>query len=138
MKKLSLLLIVSLCVTSVSVAQTADEKAVAAAVESLRKAMVDPDKTALESLTAKELSYGHSNGLIEDQATFIDALVSGKSDFVSIELTNQTVKVVGKTALVRHELHGRSDTGAVNIGILLVWQKAGKGWKLLARQAYKL
>lgn len=138
MKTTLILLVVFLFSTLVTVAQTADEKAVAAAVESLRKAMVDPDKGALEKLTAKELSYGHSNGLVEDQAAFVDALVSGKSDFISINLTNQTVKVAGNTALVRHELHGQANSGPVNIGILLVWQRSGNAWKLLARQAYKL
>jgi len=138
MKKTPLLLIVLLFSTLVSIAQTADEKAVAATVENLRKAMLDGDKAKLEALTATELTYGHSSGTLEDKSQFVEALVSGKSDFTSINLTNQTVEVVGNVALVRHELHGQSDTGAVNIGILLVWKKDGKAWKLLARQAYKL
>lgn len=138
MKKTPLLLIVLLCSSLVSIAQSADEKAVAAAVENLRKAMLDGDKAKLEALAAPELTYGHSSGTLEDKAKFVDALASGKSDFSSINLTNQTIEVVGNVALVRHELHGQSDTGAVNIGILLVWKKDGKAWKLLARQAFKL
>ena len=138
MKKTPLLLIVLLFSTLVSIAQTADEKAVAATVENLRKAMLDGDKAKLEALTATELTYGHSSGTLEDKSQFVEALVSGKSDFTSINLTNQTIEVVGNVTLVRHELHGQSDTGAVNIGILLVWKKDGKAWKLLARQAYKL
>lgn len=138
MKKATFLLIASLFSYTVSIAQSADEKAVAAAVENLRKAMLDGDKARLEALAAPELTYGHSSGTLEDKSQFVEALVSGKSDFTSINLTNQTIEVVGNVALVRHELHGQSDTGAVNIGILLVWKKDGKAWKLLARQAYKL
>lgn len=138
MKKATFLLIASLFSYTVSIAQSADEKAVAAAVENLRKAMLDGDKAKLEALAAPELTYGHSSGTLEDKSQFVEALVSGKSDFTSINLTNQTIEVVGNVALVRHELHGQSDTGAVNIGILLVWKKDGKAWKLLARQAYKL
>lgn len=136
--KATILLIASLFSYTASIAQTADEKAVAAAVENLRKAMLDGDKGRLEALTAPELTYGHSSGTLEDKSQFVEALASGKSDFTSIDLTNQTIEVVGNVALVRHELHGQSDTGAVNIGILLVWKKDGKAWKLLARQAYKL
>lgn len=125
-----------------TVAQTKDEKSVATAVESLRKAIIDADKPALEKLTSEALSYGHSSGKIEDKAAFVDALVSGKSDFVSIELTEQTIKIVGNTAIVRHLLNGvTSDAGkpgTVKLSVLLIWQKQSKEWKLIARQAVKI
>jgi hypothetical protein len=67
MMKLILSLFVCCLVSStLLMAQTADEKAVAAAVEKLRKAMIAADKTTLEGLAAEELSYGHSNGLVEN------------------------------------------------------------------------
>ncbi|MDV3308486.1 MAG: nuclear transport factor 2 family protein [Cyclobacteriaceae bacterium] len=138
MRNVSLIALVALLSVMVASAQSREEKAVAAAVERLRQAMLDGDRTALESLTAAELSYGHSSGLIEDKKTFVDALVTGKSDFKEINLTNQTIKVAGNVAIVRHEMHGESNTGPVNIGILLVWQGKGDNWKLVARQAYKL
>jgi hypothetical protein len=123
-------------------AQSADEKAVAAAVEDLRKAMVDPNKATLEGMTVKELSYGHSNGLVEDQATFVEALAGGKSDFVSITLEDQTIKVVGNTAIVRHKLsadtNNNNTPGKVSLSVLLIWQKQSGKWKLIARQAVKL
>jgi ketosteroid isomerase-like protein len=123
-------------------AQTKAESAVLAAVENLRSAMVSGDRTALDRIAAPELSYGHSSGKQEDKVSFVESIASGKSDFVSIELKNQTVKVAGKTALVRHELHAKTNDGGkpgeVHLGILLVWQKQGGDWKLLARQAYKL
>ncbi|RYF14680.1 MAG: nuclear transport factor 2 family protein, partial [Flavobacteriales bacterium] len=59
-----------------------------------------------------------------------------------IDLKNQTIKITGKTAIVRHELHAKTNDGGkpgdVHIGIMLVWQQQGNDWKLLARQAYKL
>ena len=138
MRNVSLIALVALLSVMVASAQSREEKAVAAAVERLRQAMLDGDRTALESLTAAELSYGHSSGLIEDKKTFVDALVTGKSDFKEINLTNQTITVAGNVAIVRHEMHGESNTGPVNIGILLVWQGKGDNWKLVARQDYKL
>jgi len=123
-------------------AQSADEKAVAAAIEDLRKAMIDPSKAALEGMTVKELSYGHSNGLVEDQAAFVEALTSNKSDFVTITLEDQTIKIVGNTAIVRHKLsadtNNNNTPGKVNLAILLIWQKQSGKWKLLARQAVKI
>ena len=78
---------------------SAQEKEVSAAVEALRKTMVDPDKAVLDKLIADDLSYGHSSGVVQTKAEFIEALTSGKSDFVSIDLSQQTVRVVGNTAL---------------------------------------
>jgi hypothetical protein len=123
-------------------AQSADEKDVAAAVESLRKAMIDPNKATLEGITVKELSYGHSNGLVEDQPAFVEALASGKSDFLSITLEEQTIKIVGNTAIVRHKLsadtNNNNTPGKVSLAVLLIWQKQSGKWKLIARQAVKI
>ena len=125
-----------------SFAQDKEENAVAAAVETLRKAMIDPDKAILEKLTMDELSYGHSSGVVQTRQEFIEALTSGKSDFVTIELSQQTVKVIGKTALVRHILAGTTNDGGkpgtVKLSVLLVWQEVKGEWKLLARQAVKV
>ena len=142
MKQLLLLLVLGTSLGSSLYAQTKDENAVAAAVENLRKALVDPDKATLEKLTAPELSYGHSTGKVQDQAAFVDALVSGASDFVSIDLSEQTIKIAGNTAIVRHVLNGTNNDGGkpgvVKIAVLLVWVKQNKEWKLLARQAVKI
>lgn len=138
MKRISLITLAVLVAAMVASAQSREEKAVAAAVERLRQAMLDGDKAALESLVAAELSYGHSSGLVEDKKTFVDALVTGKSDFTEIRLTNQTITVAGTVAIVRHELHGEANSTPVNIGILLIWQGKGDTWRLVARQAYKL
>lgn len=123
-------------------AQSKEEKEVAAAVEKLKTAMVDGDKQALTNVAANELTYGHSSGKIEDKAAFVESIVSGKSDFVSIDLTDQTVKVSGNTAIVRHKLSAETNDngnpGSVKLGVLLVWQKQQGQWKLLARQAYKI
>jgi hypothetical protein len=126
-----------------AVAQTKAEQEVAAAVESLRKAMINPDQTVLESLTSEKLSYGHSSGKIEDRTSFVNTLVSGQSDFLDITLSDQTISVQDKVAVVRHKLSGNTNDpgkgpGTVNIGVMLVWVKEKGGWKLLGRQAFKL
>ncbi len=119
----------------------ADEKAVAGAVEALRKALVDPSKATLEKLTSPNLSYGHSNGNLQDQAAFVDALVSGSSDFVSVDLSNQTIKITGNVAVVRHTLTATTNDagkpGNTKLSVLQVWIKQNREWKLLARQAVK-
>ncbi|RYG15364.1 MAG: nuclear transport factor 2 family protein [Chitinophagaceae bacterium] len=140
MKKL--ILIIALMSSPYLYAQNKTEAALLNAVDRLKNAMISGERQALEDIALADLSYGHSGGKLENKAAFVEAIASGKSDFVSIDLKNQTVKITGKTAIVRHELHAKTNDGGkpgdVHIGIMLVWQKQGKDWKLLARQAYKL
>jgi len=122
--------------------QSKDEAAVAAAVEKLRQAMVDGNKEALESITSDKLSYGHSSGLVENKTEFVDKLVSGKSDFITIELKDQAISVSGSTAIVRHKLNATTSDngkpGEAHLSVLLIFQNDHKQWKLLARQAVKI
>lgn len=123
-------------------AQTKAEKQVALAVENVKLAMISGDRNALENVAAEGLSYGHSSGKVEDKASFVESIASGKSDFVTIDLLDQTIDVSKKTAVVRHKLSAKTNDngnpGTVNIGVLLIFQKQGGDWKLLARQAFKL
>ncbi len=122
-------------------AQSKQETAVANAVEQLRKAMVDADSVMLDNLTMDELSYGHSGGHVDDKKEFVQKITSGKSDFISINLSEQTITLSGKTAVVRHKLNAFTNDngkpGEVHLLVLLVWQKIDGKWKLLARQAVK-
>ena len=122
-------------------AQSKDETDVAAAVEKLRKAMVDGDKKELEDIVMDKLSYGHSGGHVEGKAEFVDKIVTGKSDFVTIDLSDQTIEISGNIAVVRHKLEAKTNDngkpGDVHLLVLLVFQKDHKHWKLLARQAVK-
>ena len=130
------------CTNNQLKAQSGTEKQVAEAVEKLRKAMIDGDRGALEAIADPKLSYGHSGGLIENKAEFVEKIAGGKSDFVTIDLTEQTITLSGKTAIVRHQLYATTNDagvpGTVKLKVLLVFQKSKEGWRLLARQAVKL
>lgn len=119
-----------------------EEMAVAARVETLRQAMIGADGNRLKELTSAGLSYGHSSGVVQSQAVFIEKIVTGESDFVTIEFQNQTIDIVGDAAIVRHNLVAHTKDGGVDkdikIGIMLVWQKQKDKWLLIARQAFKL
>jgi hypothetical protein len=122
-------------------AQSKNEKAIAAATESLRKAMVDADSVMLDKLTSEKLTYGHSGGHVEGKQEFISKIVTGKSVFVTMELSEQTISVSKNIAMVRHKLHAMTNDngkpGEVHLLVLLIWQKLHGNWKLVARQAVK-
>ncbi|MCE6992149.1 nuclear transport factor 2 family protein [Dyadobacter sp. CY323] len=136
-------IITFLMISQMTMAQSKEESEVAKAVEELKALLVEPAQKGLEAISAKELSYGHSNGLVEDQKTFVESLMSKKYDFVTMDLTEQTIKIVGNAAIVRHILTAKTDDagkgpGTANIKVLQVWQKQGNKWVLIARQAVKI
>lgn len=119
-----------------------EETVVANSVEAFRKALIDPTENNLKALTSADLSYGHSSGVLQDQKVFIEKLLNGESDFVTIEFQNQSIQITGDVAVVRHNLAAHTkDSGVekdIKIGNVLVWQKQKNKWLLIARQAFKL
>ncbi len=140
MKKILIVITFLLTVVVVNAQRKAD-KAVTKKVEQFRKAMIDADAAMLTQLTDDNLSYGHSSGAIDDKKMFVEKITSGQSDFVTLNLSQQTITVTKHTAIVRHVLKATTNDngkpGEVTLKVLLVWHKANGEWKLLARQAVK-
>jgi len=115
--------------------------AVAQAVEALRKAIFGQEKPQLETLCAEQLSYGHSDGRVENKAQFINGVMTRKAILKSLTLSDHTIAIVGTDAIARHTWASESETDgkptSTKIGVLQVWQKQGGTWKLLARQSVR-
>lgn len=120
------------------------ESDVAMAVNQLIKGMITADETILQSITADELVYGHSSGKVQNKSEFIAEILSGQPlVYVSIEPLEQTIRLSGNAAVVRHIFTAETkdtvgEPGNLRIGNMLVWQLQNGTWKLLARQAYRL
>ena len=125
-------------------AASGDEDAVGKNVEAFRAAQFAANAEALASLCAAELSYSHSDGRVEDKATFIANATNGKSKWLSLEYKDPKIRVVGPAAIVRFNWVGEAEAVAdgkkssTNLHILMNWQKQGADWKLLSRGATKL
>jgi len=123
-------------------AEAGDEESVAQSVEILRKAQLEADRSKLEQVTSAQVSYGHSDGRTETKEQFIHGVMTRKQTVKSLDFPELKTAVVGNAAIVRHiylsqsELDGKATT--TKIGALQVWQKQDGGWKLLARQGFRL
>lgn len=139
MKHLFLLAALAFCITAA--AQRSYEEQVQKTVAQFVKAMEDSDLKTLNSLTAAKLTYGHSSGKIETKDQFLQTFKTGTSDFVKINITDQTIDITATTAIVRHLLdadtNDNNKPGHVTLKVMTVWQKQGNKWVLLARQAVK-
>ena len=139
----SRILLLALCFLSyINIKAQSGKKEIESSIEALNKAIISQDKPVLEKLTAEELSYGHSTGLVEDKVAFVKDILSGATKFSQIDNTDQTVNLSGDVAIVRSicSIKGTKEGGPldIKIGMLMIWKKDGINWKLLTRQGYKL
>ena len=128
---------------SVVQAQTKDKQEVLDRVEAWRKAVLGQDVKMLDKLFADELTYGHSNSVMDTKKSFITSIGTKKEVYNELNLDDMDVTIVGNNALVRHKMTGNvtladGTISKPNLGVLQVWNKTKKGWQLLARQAFKL
>jgi hypothetical protein len=128
------------CATPVARAADADARDVAAASERLRQLMLAPDGAALGALLHERLTYGHSAGKVDSKSSLIQSLLTRSSAFARIDVSQQSVDVVGDVAHVRHVFDADTvpvgrPAAKVHLQVLGVWLRTATGWQLLARQA---
>lgn len=124
-----------------SFAQTKDEQKVLDNVKLLHNTIFGTkDSLTLEKYAAKEVTYGHSHGNVQDRKTYINSVSHNKSVYTDMAANNITVIINGNTAVSRYLLTGTETNkdGKVTqlkLNILQVWVKEKKEWKMIARQA---
>jgi ketosteroid isomerase-like protein len=143
MKKI-LAFVISLMLVFAVNAQNGDDLAIAAKVETLNKAIfVNKDITALETLLATEITYGHSGGKVETRAEMIKGVMDDTKTYSDVKTEVGRILFSGKSVVVRHIISAtqKEKDGKVSplkLQVMQVWVKEKKAWKLLARQAVKL
>ena len=123
-------------------AAAGEDAALAQSIETLREGILKADKTKLDRVAASQISYGHSDGRVQNKQEFIDGVMTRKQTQKSLTFPELKAFVVGDMAVARHiylgesELNGKQTT--TRIGALQVWQRQDGAWKLVARQGFKL
>ena len=106
------------------------------------KAAAKGDGMVLDKLLAGDLYHVHASGNIEDKATYVGSLVSGKRKHEPIVPQEVKVRVYGDTAVstgkfkmvAYKEGMPKPMVDQVNIYIH-VWRKTPQGWQLAVHQA---
>ena len=134
------LIVISMC--NSTFAQSNDEALVARALERFNDVMVHPDSLVLADIASDDLVYVHSSGTVRNKQGFIDEFMKRWTNFSKVTISDQTIKISGDNAIVRHRLvadaHNPGYPPVVDIIILMVWRKENGRWKMLARQAAKI
>lgn len=131
-----------LLLTGVLKAQ-ADSVELKGVIQKLDNALIKQDSAVLELLLDKKLSYGHSNGWIQNKEDMWADFKSGRITYKKIESSNTSYSNSGKewmmvrtNSLISGNANGKDFE--LNLHVLQVWKKEKKGWQLVARQSTKI
>lgn len=138
--KLIVTIAFSFLVGSANAQQTNQEKLVAT-VKEFHLALVSKNIVTLNQHTDKALSYGHSNGWVENKRELINNLETGLISYQAFKADSIVVSINGAIAHVRFKaeidatMKGIANTFKLNV--LEVWTKKTNRWVLFARQGVK-
>jgi hypothetical protein len=108
----------------------------------LKTSLVGKDSVTLSGLLADDVTYGHTNGLIQTKAQLIRDVMSGVQDYKTIEPSNMIIRVYENTGVVTMNskviMNYQDKPLELNMFVTLVWIKNSNDWKLVARQSVKL
>ncbi len=132
-----------LCLGFMSVSAQNLRQEIVNKTEALNKAVfITKDSAALENLLSEKVTYGHSNGKLQNKQVMIHNAIIDVMTYPGIKMDGTVVVVDGNTAIVRQVIKSKTINkgveGTLNLGILLVWVNEKKDWKLIARQAVKM
>lgn len=120
-----------------------ETKALEAADDARVAATVKGDRDALEAVFSDDLRYAHSTGTVDDKASYVDLVSSGKAKYVTYDYVERdfTFPAPG-IALMAGKVHIKSfaDNKVYDsiLSYLAVWRKENGTWKFLAWQSCKV
>jgi hypothetical protein len=119
-----------------------NEEKLTVTVKEFHQALVQKNTVSINQQTDKALTYGHSNGwvqnktdLIKDFETGLISYESFKEDSISIA-SNNNMASVRFVADITAVLKGAK--ASYHLKVLEVWIKKGNRWVLFARQAVRI
>jgi Domain of unknown function (DUF4440) len=113
------------------------------AMQKLDAALLQKKEADLKTVLHKDLSFGHSNGWIQNKNDVLGDFKSGKLVYNKIDNNNAAiVNISKKFATVKTNTNAE---GVVNgtafkmtLHVMQFWIKTKNGWQLIARQSAKL
>ena len=102
-------------------------------------AMIAKDTATLAELFADEMSYTHSNALVDTKASYLAAIEQRTFDYRAVQRSDEQVRVIGDTALIT----GRGEIDVVaggrevklNARYSVVWIRRDGRWQFLCWQS---
>ena len=125
----------------------ADDTAIVAAVRAADDervaATLAVDAARMDAIFSADLHYAHSNGNIDDKASYIDSILKGRSVYRSYDYKVRkfivaSPDVVLMPARVLIEAGDATKQNLLDLKILAVWRNEGGKWRFLAWQSSRV
>jgi hypothetical protein len=143
MRKYLIILFISSLLTKSSFAQqnnSPQQMEVMMKMLALKNALIEKDSAALNDLLASDVTYGHTNGLIQTKAQLIRSVVSKEQDYKAITPSEMNIRIYDNTGVVTMKsavnMNYQGQPLDLKMYVTLVWIKKNK-WQLVARQGVK-
>ncbi|HYG78383.1 MAG TPA: nuclear transport factor 2 family protein [Planctomycetota bacterium] len=106
-------------------------------------AIVAGDKDRLNAIFSDELHYAHSNGVVDTKSSFMDALVSGRSKYLSCDYVERKFTFPAPTVALmsgRARIKVKTATAEMDsiLSFLAVFREENGKWRFLAWQSCKV
>ena len=134
-------LFIFLFVSTVSAAAQTEEEKLISTMKEFHRALVQKNTVSINQQTEKSLSYGHSNGWVQNKNDIIKDFETGLISYQTYKEDSVQVSMSGNFANIRFvaDINATLRGNAISnhLKVLEVWMKKGKRWLLFARQAVK-
>jgi ketosteroid isomerase-like protein len=134
--------ILCLGVVFLSLAAGATEDEIRAADQKWAAAVKNGDISTLDRMYTPGLIYAHASGKVDDKATYLGRLKSGKQHYTAVQIESTKAVGYGDSAVSHSVVRtiGTNDSGPFNDHVMMmhVWVKQGGEWHLAAHQTTKL
>ncbi len=108
----------------------------------IKNALVAKDSVTLSKVLADDVTYGHTNAMIQTKAELIRDVVSLVQDYKSIEPSDMKIRIYDNTAIVNMNskvvMNYQNQPLELSMKITFTWVNKNKDWQLVARQAVKI
>lgn len=132
----------ALATLAASAAAGGIEQAVIAAQDARVAATIAADVGKLAAMTTDDLSYTHSNAVVESRADFLEGLRSGTYDYHALSFEERRVRVFGDGAAVTGTCLVRVSVGGREIEVRLrfteLYVKQDGVWKMALWQSTRV
>ncbi len=139
--KMLLILLPVVLWTTATFSQTPEKGAVMMKMLELKTALLKRDSISLTKLLSDDVSYGHSNGLLQTRAQLIRDVMSGTQEYKSIEPYDMNIRIYENSAIVTVKskiiMTMQGKVLNLSMNVLLVWIFKNNDWQLVGRQSVK-
>ena len=102
--------------------------------------MKAPDRARLTAIFSDELRYAHSNGSVDNKASLVESLVTGKTAYEHFEYKDRTILPAAPgIALMSGRVLVKVRSGkqqlALDLNYLAVWREENGEWRFLSWQS---